>query len=255
MVWLLLSSLRPDDELFRDPLGLPRLGALAWRNFGSAWTQGRFGEHFATSAVVTVATVVLTVLLGAMAAYALSRFVFPGVRATYFYFLGGLMVPLQLAVVPLFFQMRALSLYGSRTGLVLVYVAWGLPFAVFVLTGFFRGLPRSLHEAALLDGAGEVRAFVHVMLPLARPGLVAVGIFTFLGTWNEFFLAFMLLSGRGAARTLALGVADVTIASQYRTDFGMAFAGLVLLMLPTLIVYVLLQRHLVKGVTLGALKG
>ena len=108
----------------------------------------------------------------------------------------------------------------------------------------------------LLGGAGEFGAFWHVMLPLARPGLITIGIFSFLGTWNEFFMAFMFLSGTGSenVRTLPLGLANITIISQYRSDWGMAFAALVLVMLPTLAVYILLQRHLTKGITLGALK-
>ncbi len=167
------------------------------------------------------------------------------------------MIPLQLAIVPLFFQMRSIGLLDNRFGLFLVYVAFGLPFSIFVLTGFFRSLPASLHESALLDGAGEFAAFWHVMLPLARPGLVTVGIFLFLGNWNEFFVAFIMLSGKGAdaIRTLPLGLANVTIVSQYRSDWGLAFAGLVLMMLPTLIAYVFLQKQLTKGITAGAVKG
>ena len=167
------------------------------------------------------------------------------------------MVPLQLAIVPLFFEMKSLGLLDSRLGLLVVYVAFGMPFSIFVLTGFFKTLPASLHEAALLDGAGEWGAFWRVMLPLARSGLITVGIFTFLGTWNEFLMAFMFLSGRDseAIRTLPLGLAEITMASQYRSDWGMAFAGLVLMMAPTMVVYVVLQKHLIKGITVGAVKG
>jgi ABC-type glycerol-3-phosphate transport system permease component len=223
----------------------------------ATWTRGHFRAYFWNSVLVTGAAVTATTAFAAMAAYALARFSFRGQRPLFFYFLAGLMVPIQLAIVPLFFQMRALSLLGTRAGLLLVYVAFGLPFAVFVLAGFFRGLPSSLRESALLDGATEWGAFWHVMLPLARPGIVTVAIFTFLSVWNEFFAAFMLLSGAGAEsrRTLPLGVANVTIVSQYRSDWGMAFAALVLMILPTLAAYVFLQRHLVRGITAGALKG
>jgi ABC-type glycerol-3-phosphate transport system permease component len=192
-----------------------------------------------------------------MAAYALSRFRFPGARPVFFYFLAGLMIPLQLAIVPLFFQMKQMGLLNSRLGLLIAYTAFGMPFAIFILTGFFKSLPSSLHESALIDGCGELRAFWSVMLPLSRPGLITVGIFSFLGTWNEFFMAFMFLSGEGSEslRTLPLGLANITIISQYRSDWGMAFAGLVLMMIPTLLMYTLLQRHLTKGITVGALKG
>ena len=153
--------------------------------------------------------------------------------------------------------MRDMGMLNSRLGLLTVYLAFGMPFAIFILTGFFKYLPASLHESALIDGAGEFRAFWSIMLPLARPGLITVGIFSFLGTWNEFFMAFMFLSGEGseALRTLPLGLANITIVSQYRSDWGLAFAGLVLMMVPTMVMYMFLQRHLTKGITLGALKG
>jgi raffinose/stachyose/melibiose transport system permease protein/N-acetylglucosamine transport system permease protein len=180
-----------------------------------------------------------------------------GGTVVFWLFLAGLMIPAQLAMVPLFFELRALGLLNSRAGLILVYVANGLPFAIFILAGFFRSLPRTLYEAAIIDGCGEFMAFRRVMLPLARPGLVTVAIFQFIGVWKEYFFAFMLIGGdaEGAARTLPLGLANLAIAAQYRADYGMLFAGLVMVMIPILVVYVALQKHLVKGVTAGALKG
>ncbi|MEQ9461347.1 MAG: carbohydrate ABC transporter permease [Phycisphaeraceae bacterium] len=257
MLWLFMTSLKPSAEVFDEPFAPPAIDNLATDNFTRAWTTGSFGEYFFNSVAVTFATVVGVVFIGAMAAYALARFAFPGAKALLFYFLGGLMIPLQLAVVPLFFQLKAMGLLSSRFGLVLVYIAVGLPFAIFILTGFFRSLPKSLHEAALLDGCTEFGAFWRIMLPLARPGLITVAIFSFIGTWNEYFLAFMFLSGEGSEnlRTLPLGLANITIVSQYEVDWGMVFAGLVLIVVPTLFIYLMLQRHLTKGVTLGAVKG
>ena len=257
MAWLLYTSMKTDREIFLNPFSLPELGDLQWVNFTNASTTGHFGDYFFNSVVLTIGTVAVSVLLAAMAAYALSRFRFPGARPMFFYFLAGLMIPLQLAIVPLFFQMKQMGLLNSRLGLLIAYTAFGMPFAIFILTGFFKSLPSSLHESALIDGCGELRAFWSVMLPLSRPGLITVGIFSFLGTWNEFFMAFIFLSGEGSEslRTLPLGLANITIISQYRSDWGMAFAGLVLMMMPTLLVYTLLQRHLTKGITVGALKG
>ena len=257
MFWLLATSLKTDQQIFLDPFALPAANDLQWQNFANAWTKGHFSDYFLNSVVVTTLTIAVTLMLSAMAAYALSRFSFKGARPLFFYFLAGLMIPLQLAIVPLFFQMKGLHLLDSRLGLLIAYVSFGMPFAIFVLTGFFRSLPSALYESAVLDGAGEFRVFWSIMLPLARPGLITVAIFSFLGTWNEFFIAFMFLSGEGSQnlRTLPLGLANITIVSQYRSDWGMAFAGLVLIMLPTLVVYVLLQRHITKGITLGALKG
>jgi N-acetylglucosamine transport system permease protein len=257
MVWLLYTSLKADKEIFLNPFALPPIHDLRWDNFSHALIKGRFADYFGNSVFITVATVALVVLLSSMAAYALSRFHFRGARPMFFYFLAGLMIPLQLAIIPLFFQMKGMHLLNSRPGLLTVYVAFGLPFSIFILTGFFKSLPTGLYESALIDGASEWRAFWSVMLPLARPGLITVAIFSFLGTWNEFFMAFMFLSGKGSEhlRTLPLGLANLTIVSQYRSDWGMAFAGLVLVMLPTLLVYVFLQKHLSKGITMGALKG
>ena len=257
MIWLLYTSLKTDRDIFLEPFTLPAWNDLQWVNFSEAWTKGLFGDYFLNSVIVTVVTVVLSLLFAAMAAYALSRFRFGGARPLFFYFLAGLMIPLQLAIVPLFFQMKAMDLLNSRIGLLMVYIGFGMPFAIFILTGFFKSLPSSLHESALMDGASELRAFWSIMLPLARPGLITVGIFSFLGTWNEFFMAFMFLSGEGSQtlRTLPLGLANLTIVSQYRSDWGMAFAGLVLMMLPTMALYALLQRQLTKGITVGALKG
>ena len=174
-----------------------------------------------------------------------------------FVFLAGLMLPLQQVIVPLFFQMRDLGLLNSLFGLLIAYVSLGLPFGVFVMTGFFKAQPASIYESALVDGAGELRAFWSVMLPIARSGLITVAIFTFLATWNEFLVAFMFLSGKDSesVRTLPLGLANITIASQYRSDWGMAFAGLVLMLAPTLGVCLLLQKYITKGLTAGAVKG
>jgi ABC-type glycerol-3-phosphate transport system permease component len=167
------------------------------------------------------------------------------------------MIPAQLSIVPLFFELRAIGLLNSLAGLVLVYIANGLPFAIFILAGFFRGLPRTFYEAAIIDGCSDAAAFWRVILPLARPGLITVAIFQFIGVWKEYFYAFMFLNGGGpdAARTLPLGLANLAITSQYRTDYGMLFAGLVIVTLPILVFYLFVQKHLIKGITAGALKG
>lgn len=257
MLWVVASSLKDNADIFRHTFALPDFADLRTENYERAWHEARFGDYFFNSALVTTCSVVLITGLGAMAAYALARFALPGGRVVFWLFLAGLMIPAQLAVVPLFFELRALGLLNSRLGLILVYTANGLPFAIFILTGFFRSLPRSLYEAAIIDGANEWTAFWRVMLPLARPGLVTVAIFQFIGVWKEYFFAFMLTSGdvTGGARTLPLGLANLAITAQYRSDYGSLFAGIVLVALPLLIVFLLLQRHIVKGVTAGAVKG
>ncbi len=257
MIWLAYSSLKPDEAIFRDAFALPALNGLQFDNYARAWREARFSDYFFNSVLVTGVSVTLITGLGAMAGFALARFRHPAGQVAFWLFLAGLMIPAQLSVVPLFFELRAVGLLNSRLGLILVYTANGLPFAIFILAGFFRALPRTLYEAAVVDGCNEFSAFWHVLLPLARPGLVTVAIFQFIGVWKEYFFAFMLTSGATGAevRTLPLGLANLAITSQYHSDYGMLFAGLVLVTVPLLVIYLALQRQIVKGVTAGALKG
>ncbi len=257
MIWVAYSSLKADDAIFRDTFALPSIRALHADNYLRAWGGAHFGAYFLNSVIVTCSSVALIVALGSMAAYALARFTHPLGKIAFGLIVAGLTLPAQLAIIPLFFEMRGLGLLNSRTGLVLAYTANGLPFAIFVLAGFFRVLPRSLYEAAVVDGCGEFAAFWRVLLPLARPGLVTVAIFQFIGVWKEYFYAFMLVSGdvEGSAKTLPIGLANLSIAAEYRSEYGMLFAGIILVTLPILVVYSALQRQIVRGIAAGALKG
>jgi ABC-type glycerol-3-phosphate transport system permease component len=257
MLWIAYSSLKADADIFRNAFALPARAALHTENYVHAWREARFGDYFFNSVLVTSVSVGLIVMCGAMAAYALARFSHPAGRAVFWLFLAGLMIPAQLAVIPLFFELRTIGLLNSKVGLILVYTANGLPFAIFILAGFFRSLPRSLYEAAVIDGCGEFAAFWRVLLPLAKPGLMTVAIFQFIGVWKEYFFAFMLTGGdiTQSSRTLPLGLANLSITAQFHTDYGMLFAGLVLVTVPILALYLVLQRHIVKGISAGALKG
>jgi N-acetylglucosamine transport system permease protein len=257
MIWVAYTSLKTSSAIQYSPFTLPPLDDLQISNYTTAWVSAEFSRYFINSLLVSVVSLAATLMLGSMAGYALSRFRVPGGNFMFYVFLAGLMVPIQLALIPLFFQMREMNLLNTRLGLVFFYTATSLPFAIFVLSGFFKTLPASLHEAAQIDGCSEWRIFWSVMLPLARPGLITVAFFTFLGVWNEYFGAFMFMSGAGGEpyRTLPLGLANIMINAQYRTDYGVMFAGLVLTMVPVLLVYLVLQKYLVKGITAGAVKG
>lgn len=241
----------------------------ARQSFRRAWVDSGFQTYFFNSVLVTALSLAGILALGAMAAYPIARFAFPGNRALFLYFLAGMMIPAQLVLVPVFFQFTTLSEWGARllrpfgytfqlhdslAGLILLYIALSLPFTILVLTGFFRTLPGELRESGIIDGCGEYRVFWHVMLPLARPGLVTAAIFNFIGIWNEYLFALVFVNTE-EKRTLPLGLASVSMQAQYRTDFGLMFAGLVIVIAPTLLVYMLLQRHLTRGITVGALKG
>lgn len=254
MVWLAQTSLKESRELFTgtSPWALPT--KLHFENFTKAWTEGHFGSYFLNSVIITLGAMVLILLCGTMASYVIGHLKHPLSKAARFYFMAGLMLPVQLALIPLFFLMLRLHLVNTYPGLILMYAAAALPFTVFVLSSFFSVLPNELHDAAEIDGCSEWQVFWRVMLPLARPGIITVAIFNFLGVWNEYLYALIFITN-DKLKTLPLGLANLAIVKQYDTDFGALFAGTVIVMLPTLLVYIVLQRHLIKGLMSGAVKG
>jgi N-acetylglucosamine transport system permease protein len=252
MIWLLYTSFKSSAELFASAWALPSI--LRWQNYSNAWRDAQIGDFFWNSVLVTISTVWIQLFVGAMASYAIARYRFRGSIPIYYFFLAGLMFPIFLGIVPLFFLLRNLHLLDSLLGLTLVYVASGIPFTVFVMTAFFRTIPVDLEEAGLIDGCSPYGVFYRIMLPLAKPGLITVAIFTFISIWNEYILALVLVSS-SYLRTLPLGIANLMMVTHYKTDWGALFAGLVVVMLPTILAYALLQERITKGITVGALKG
>ena len=254
LVWAVLSSFKTDTEILTDPWGLP--SSLRFENWARAWGEAHIGQYFLNSAVVVSGALVLTMLFGSMAAYVLARYQFRGRRIVYFAFVGGMMFPVFLALVPLFFVVRNLGMLGTLPGLIFVYAAYSLPFTVFFLTAFFRTLPSSVAEAAMVDGCGHFRLFFRVMLPMARPGLVSVGIFNFLFQWNQYVLPIVLMQGEGAERkwVLAQGLTALAVNEGYRGDFSGLFAGMTIAMLPVLIGYVAFHRQVQSGLAAGQMR-
>ncbi|GIV14619.1 MAG: sugar ABC transporter permease [Armatimonadota bacterium] len=252
LLWVLMTSFKTGAEIFTAPWGLPR--ALQWQNFVRAWQEAGIARYFMNSLFVTLATLVVLLPIGAMAAYIFARYPFRGANWLFGAFLGGMMFPLFLTIVPLFLLLARLSLLDTLHGLTLVYVAYSLPFTVFVLTGFFQTLPQELLEAAWIDGCGHARAFWRVMLPLAKPGIIVVGVFNAIGLWNEYPLALVIMSS-DERRTLPLGIANLLMVEQYQSDWGALFAGLVIVMLPVLLVYWLFRDRIHETMVAGALKG
>jgi N-acetylglucosamine transport system permease protein len=251
LLWALLTSFKSDQEIFTSPWGLP----AQWRfdNFVRAWTEGNIGTYFINSLIVVVSATVIVMLFGAMTAYVIARYTFPGRDVLYYAFVAGMAFPIFLALVPLYFVVRNLGLIGTYPGLILVYVAYALPFTVFFLVGFFRTLPVSLIEAALLDGCSHAGVFFRIMLPLARPGIISVGIFNFLGLWNQFILPLVLMPDRNKY-VLSQGLAVLAANQGYRSDWSALFAGLVIAILPVLVVYVAFQRRIQEGLAFGGFK-
>ncbi|HXF83460.1 MAG TPA: carbohydrate ABC transporter permease [bacterium] len=250
MVIMALSAFKSTREIFQNPFGLP----VVWRleNFSRVWVEARFALYFRNSVVVTLASLLIILVFGAMAGYALGRVRFAGNDALYLYFLSGLMLPIRLGIIPLFILMRNLRLLDTPWALILTYAASGLPSAVFILTGFFRALPADLDSAARIDGAGEWLIFRGVMLPLVRPALVIVAIYNLIPIWNDFFFPLVFIQS-DRLKTLPLGM--TAFFGQYYTDWALLFAGLTLAAVPVIALYVLLSQHFIRGLTAGAVKG
>lgn len=252
LAWMLLTSLKTGPEIFAQPWGLPR--TPHWVNYVNAWQGAGLGPAFVNSVLVTLGTLALLLPAGAMAAYVLARYAFPGRGVVFGTFLSGMMFPHFLVIVPLFFLLRNMGMLDTLHGLILVYVAYSLSFTVFVLHGFFSALPEELAEAAMLDGCGHAGTFWRVMLPLAKPGLVVTGIFNAIGLWNEYGLALVLVS-REEHRTLPLAVADLAMTQHYQSDWGALFAGLVISAVPVLVLYALFKDRILDVMLAGAVKG
>ena len=246
LLFMLLQSFRPSDEIFDDPLGMPH--ELYLGNYEEAWRVARFATYFTNSVLVVVAGVTLCTVVSAMAAYPLARYSFRGNGVLTAYFIAGLTLPIELAVVPIFYLLGSMGMVDSRFGLMLVYAATGIPFSVFILAAFFRGLPRDLEEAARLDGAGEFRIFARVMLPLVKPALATVAIFQFVQLWNDFFFPLILLRSTDKY-TLPVGLTNFF--GEYQTNWGAVFAGLVITTLPLVVLFLFLTRQIVSGQVAG----
>lgn len=251
-LWMIMTSLKTNQEILFSPWSFPDV--LQWENFSNAWNEARIGRYVLNSVIVISMSLTGTLLVSAMAAYVISRFQFPGNRFIFYLFMAGLMFPVFLGLVPLYFLMDDLGIKDTYHGLALVYIAYSLPFTIFFLVGFFKTLPGEVAEASTVDGAGPYRTFFQIMLPMAKPGLIAMGIFNFLGHWNQYLLPLVLMQNDDM-RMLSQGLGMLAIQQGYQNDYGALFAAMTITMVPTLIVYVIFQRRLESGLTAGALKG
>ncbi|GII92891.1 carbohydrate ABC transporter permease [Sinosporangium siamense] len=252
LLWTFLSSFKTNTEIFGNSWSMPQ----EWRaeSWGRAWETAQVGKYLLNTVIVVSAGTFLTMLFGSMAAYVLARYTFPGSRLVYVIFVSGLAFPVFLALVPLFFVVRNLGLLNTHTGLVLVYVAYSMPFTVLFMTAFFRNLPTSVGEAAMIDGASHTRTFFQIMLPMARPGVISITIFNVLGQWNQYLLPLVLLADNKEKWVITQGIADISVIAGYEADWPSLFAALSMAIIPMIIVYVAFQRQIQSGLTSGAVK-
>lgn len=251
ILWVVMNSFKTSASILTEPYSLPI--PPEFMNYKKAWAEVGLGRGFFNSLYITALSVVSIVFFAAMPAYVMARKAFRGKKIVYYYFISGLMFPTFVAMVPLFLLMSDLNLLDSHFGLLLVYTSYSLPFTIFILFAFFRTLPKSLEEAALVDGAGPYRTFFSVMLPLAKPGLISAAIFNVVGIWNEYVIALILIQSP-ELKTLPVSVANLMLVMQYKTDWGALYAGLILSIIPVIIIYLIFQKQLSAQTTSGAVK-
>jgi ABC-type glycerol-3-phosphate transport system permease component len=249
-LWMWSSALRSSREIFTDPFSLPSHLNLA--NLVRAWTVGRFRSYFLNTLIITVPTVAGVVAFSCLAGYALGRLRLAWSGPLLLLFLLGLMVPFQSIMIPLYYLLRDVRILGTYWGMILPATTLGLPFGIFLMQAFFRGVPSELADAARVDGCGELRLFRVVMLPLTGPAVSSLTVFQFMWTWNAFLMPLVYLQ-REDLRPLALGL--MFFQGRYTQDYGLIAGGVAIVTVPIIVVYIILQRQFVRGLTAGALKG
>jgi multiple sugar transport system permease protein/raffinose/stachyose/melibiose transport system permease protein len=248
--WMVRSSLMSNATIFVDRSFIPH--DLNWQNYVVAWTKGNFGIYFLNSMIYTVSVVMGIVLVASLAAFAFSRLQFPGKNVLFYVFVAAMMIPLPGSFVPLFVLMNKLHLANTRLGYILCMINVGLSLSILILKTFFDKMPRDLENAARIDGCNRLQIWWHVALPLAAPAIAVIVIYNSLNVWNEYILATLILSDN-SLMPLQRGL--MVFNGAYQVDYPVLMAGLTMTAIPIIIVYLIMQKHIVKGLFSGAVVG
>jgi raffinose/stachyose/melibiose transport system permease protein len=250
-IWtMIINSLKDKREIFRAPFAWP--SQITFAGYKSAWVDGKFDLYFTNSIIVTVTSLMVIMVIGALAAYGLSNWRSRVSSALYLYFIAGLMVPIRLGTINIVTIVQDLGLSGKLTGLIPIYVAMGMPITAFVLTTFMRDIPLDLMDAARMDGASEIRVFWQIVVPLIRPALATVAVFNMIPIYNDLWFP-LILTRAEESRTVTYGVS--LLFGQYQTDWNAILSTLSLAAVPVLILYLLMSKQFIRGLTAGAIKG
>ena len=252
LVLIVINSLKSRKAIFREPLGLPVGDAYSGLGYANVLTNSDFPLFFANSLIVTCTSLALILLLGAMAAHALTEYRFRGNALLGLYLILGIMVPIRLGTVSLLQLIVDLGLANTLTALILVYTAQGLPVAIFIFSEFLRSVSGEIKDSARIDGLSEYRIFLEVVVPLVRPVIATVAVFSMIPIWNDLWFPLILSPGEDT-RTVTLGVQQFI--GQYTVDWGAVLAALSVAILPVLVMYVIFSKQLIRGITAGAVKG
>ena len=257
--WVIAASLKSNHEFYESPWKLP--ASLNFQNFADAWQKADMGSYFGNSVLVTALSLVILLVIAIPAAYALSRFQFKGRTAIKYVFMAGLFINVSYLVVPIFLMLVDINallgtqaLLNSKLVLALVYASTALPFTIYLLQGFFETIPKDYEEAAYVDGCSHFRTMVQIMTPMARPAIITVILFNFLSFWNEYIIAITLMTD-DSSKTLPVGLMNLMKAQNAQAQYGQMYAGLVIVMLPTLLLYIMVQKKLAEGLSIGGVKG
>ncbi|HSR30719.1 MAG TPA: carbohydrate ABC transporter permease [Anaerolineae bacterium] len=246
---LIVNTFKTMQQITSSPVSLPE--TPSFDAYVRVWQEANLGSYYKNSLLISAVSVVFSVSISSLAAYAFSRLRFPGKRPLFFFLLAGVMLPLQIALVPLYRLLNGMELLSTYQGMIALYVAFTIPFGIFILTGFFRSIPVEIEEAALIDGCGWFQSYWRIVMPLAAPGLVTMVILEFIWFWNEYLVALTMIQ-KEAVRTVMLGV--MVMANTYQLDFSLLTAGIVISVVPPILVYVFFQKYLIRGLTAGAIK-
>ena len=250
LVWIGLTSFKSRPEIYKAPFGWPK--AFHFENYAMAWKAGRLGIAMMNSLFVCVITLILTMVIGSMAAFAIARMRWKLAGAAMVYILIGMMIPVHYVLIPLFVRFAKIGLSNNLWGLILPYLTFSLPTCVFIMTGFFRSIPNELLESACMDGCSIFQMFFKICFPLARTGLFVTGLMTFIGNWNELLLALVFVSD-DTKKTLP--VALTKFVTPYQTNYDKMFPAIMIAIIPTIVVYCMFSNQIVDGLTTGAVKG
>lgn len=263
VAWVFVASIKENSEFYRSPWTIPQ--GFHYQNFVDAWQTANMGEYMLNSVLVTALALVLLIVIALPAAYVLARFKYRSKTLWNTLFMAGLFINVNYIVVPIFLMLNNGDIFLRKTFdkpfflnnlfiLALVYAATALPFTIYLLSGYFKSLAKDYEEAAYVDGAGYFYTMVRVILPMAKPSVVTVILFNFLAFWNEYIISMTLLTDP-ELKTLPVGLMNLMAAQKSAVQYGQMYAGLVIVMLPTLILYMCVQKKLTQGMTLGGLKG
>lgn len=247
--WAVLASFKTNMEIVNQPFSLPK--SWSFDNYAKAWDLGNFNTYFWNTAIITLGGMLVVLIVACPAGYAFAQIKFKGNNLIFYLFLLGMALPVQAIIIPVFYQLKSIGLVDSLSGVVLVSAGLALPFSVFLMRNTMKDIQKELRESAYVDGASEWKAFFSIMLPLAKPAVVALLVFTFMSIWNDFLLPLVLLISNENF-TLSLGL--LSFQGENSTNFGLIFAGTVISMIPSIIVYLIFQRQFVEGMSDGAVK-